>query len=190
MRYFQRLVVAMVMSSSVGAAAYGATFQIDPAHTGVIFKVGHLGISKIYGRFNQVSGSFATDDATGALTAATIEARTESVDTGVGRRDNHLRSADFFNAVQFPVIRFVSSNVRVLENRRFELAGELSLHGVTRPVTLVVTQVGSGTDASGTTRIGAEGALTVRRSDFGMTNLMDTAGDEINLLLAFEGFRQ
>jgi polyisoprenoid-binding protein YceI len=181
--------VLISVTAPFATAASAATYTLDGAHSFVFFKVGHMGFSKVVGRFNAVSGSFTVDDATGALTGARIEVQTASVDTGVARRDNHLKSADFFNAAQFPAIVFQSAGVRGLDNGRYELDGTIDLHGVTRPVTLVVAQIGAGNDAGGAAHIGAEGTLAVKRTDFGMTSLLDAAGDDVELFLNFEGIK-
>lgn len=167
--------------------ATAATFQVDASHSAVIFRVGHMGISSLYGRFNDISGTFSTTDATEQLSAISITVKSTSVDTGVPRRDNHLRSVDFFNSAVFPDIKFTSTSVTVLENGSYEISGTLALHGVTKNVTFNAVKVGSGRDAAGNPRIGGEGTLSIKRSEFGMTGLPTAAGDDIRLQIAFEG---
>lgn len=183
MKTLLTFVSLMIMAPPASAA----NFQVDPSHSSVIFRVGHMGISNLYGRFNDVSGTFATNDATEQLSAISIKVKSTSVDTGVSRRDNHLRSADFFNATMFPEISFVSTSVTVLENGSYEISGDLSLHGVTKSLTFTAVKVGSGQDAAGNPRVGGEGSLSIKRSDYGMTGLMSAAGDDIRLQIAFEG---
>lgn len=177
---------SVVLFLGLAPLAHSATFNLDTNHTSAVFKVGHLGIGKIYGTFNQITGSFQTDDQ-GQLTAASVDVKVSTVNTGVSRRDDHLKSADFFNAAQFPLMTFRSTSVVALDSGKFEVAGNFTLHGVTKPVTLEMAQIGIAEDGS---RIGAEGTFTIKRSDYGMTNLLNQAGDEILILLAFEGIKQ
>lgn len=177
-------VAALLFSVSASAA----NFTIDPTHSSVIFKIRHNGVSNVYGRFNDFAGSFVTDDATEQLTQIGVVVKATSIDTNVSRRDNHLRSADFFDAAVFPGIVFNSSNVTLLEDGSYEITGQLSLHGASKNVTLRAGKIGSGQDATGNQRIGGEATLTLKRSDFGMTTMLDSVGDEVTLIIAFEGY--
>lgn len=185
----QSLLAASVLGLTLSTSALAGTFTIDTAHSMAIFKIGHQGIGNIYGRFNNITGTFTTN-ATGQLVGADVTIQATTVDTAVTRRDDHLRSADFLNVAQFPTIKFVSTAVAALDNNTYELTGNFTLHGVTKEVTLQVEQVGSGTDQTGHARIGAEGRFAIRRSDYGMTGLPTAAGDDVGILLAFEGFQQ
>jgi polyisoprenoid-binding protein YceI len=173
------------------ASAAAATFEIDAGHSSIVFKVKHLNISSVYGRFNTFAGTFDLDDA-GDLTAVNINVTASSVDTGIVRRDDHVRGPDFFEVQSFPTWTFVSTGVTKLDvPGTYELQGNLTAHGVTRQVALQVAKVGE-TVFQGrqpTLRIGTEGSLVFNRSDFGMNRLLDTVGDEITLLVAFEGWR-
>ncbi len=177
---------ATVLFLALTPFAQAANYTIDTNHSSCIFKVGHMGIGKIYGRFSQISGTFATD-AEGTLTAASVDVKTQTVDTAVTRRDDHLKSADFLNVAQFPLMKFRSTGVTALDSGKYELTGDFTLHGVTRSVTLEMEQIGRAADGS---RIGSEGTFTIKRTDFGMNNLLQQAGDEIQILLAFEGIKQ
>lgn len=179
-----------VVVASLSSAAFGATYQLDPAHSFVVFRVGHMGISTVVGRFNEIAGTLTLDETSSAFQGASIDVKAASIDTGIARRDNHLRSTDFFDTAQFPLIQFRSSSVRSLDNDRYELAGDITLHGVTKPVTLEVGQVGAGLDAGGTARIGGTGTFTIKRSDFGMTGLLTTAGDNVTLTVDFEAAKR
>lgn len=174
---------------AAAAPAFGATYTIDPNHSAVVFKIGHLGVSKVVGRFNAFTGGFAVSDA-GALESASVTVQVTSVDTAVARRDNHLRTADFFNVAQFPTMTFVSTSVQSLDDDSFEVVGNLTLHGVTRSVTVPMRKLGTMRDGQGVSHIGAEGQLTVKRTDFGMSNMLDQVGDDVEISLNFEALQQ
>jgi polyisoprenoid-binding protein YceI len=162
-------------------------YQIDPVHTSLIFKVSHMGIGNIYGQFRQVSGSFVVDLQNPDKSAVQFEAKTESVDTNDEKRNQHVRSPDFLNAKQFPVIRFESSSARKLDQTSAEVSGTLTLHGISRPLTVTVRKVGEGKDPMGNQRLGVEASFTLKRSEFGITFMVDGKSDEIQVMLAAEG---
>lgn len=161
-------------------------YKLDPVHSSVAFRVGHLGITQVFGRFNDVSGEFslAGNDSTFSFTV-----KTASIDTGVERRDNHLRSADFFDAEKYPEITFVSTSVLQTETG-FRVTGDLSLHGVTRRETVDLLAHGTAEFPAGTHRTGFTCEFTVRRSDYGMTFMLGPVSDEVQMMIGFEGIRQ
>ncbi len=174
---------------SAAAPAFGATYTVDPNHSAVVFKIGHLGVSKVVGRFNTFTGSFVVSDA-GALESTSVTVQVTSVDTAVARRDNHLRGADFFNVAQFPTMTFASTGVQALDDDSFEVVGNLTLHGVTRQVTVPMQKLGTMRDRQGVSHIGAEGHFTLKRTDFGMTNMVGDIGDDVEVSLFFEALQQ
>ena len=116
--------------------------------------------------------------------------KVESIDTHNAKRDQHLKSPDFFNAKQFPAITFKSKQVKKSSKDTYEVTGDLTIHGVTRPVTVKVTNTGSGKDPMGANRIGFETIFTIKRSDFGMKFMLGPVSDEIRLIVSIEGIRQ
>lgn len=167
-------------------------FKIDGAHSSVVFRISHLGIAPFYGRFNKLDGSFSFDKASpsSAVFSATIP--TDSVDTGNERRDNHLKSPDFFNVKQHPVMTFKSTEVTPTETG-IDMQGDLTLMGVTKPVTVKLTHTGEGDRGERFGyRSGFEGTFTIKRSDFGMNYMQGPTGlgDEVDITVAFEGLRQ
>lgn len=166
------------------------TYDVDKEHASVVFKVRHLGMSDTWGRFNDVGGTLVIDEQDPSKSTFNIVIKTESVDTGNERRDRHLRNADFFDAGQFPEITFKSKTVRRSEPSVWEVAGDLSLHGVTKPLTVRITKIGGGQDPWGKTRIGGELSFTIKRSDFGMTGMQQAVGDEVTLFVSLEGIKK
>ena len=165
-------VIAFVLVCSwlVPAVASAGTYEIDPAHTSVQFSVRHMMISNVRGEFTKVSGKATGDPATPLATVveATIDAA--SVDTRNEKRDEHLRSPDFLDAAKFPTITFKSTKIEAAGDGKWKLAGDLTLHGVTKPVVLDVGNVTPPTkDPWGNARIGAEATTTINRQDFGVS---------------------
>ena len=143
-------------------------WNIDTTHSGVNFSVRHMVFAKVGGRFDRFSGTIAgdLDDLTGAKVAVDIEAA--SIDTGAADRDTHLRSGDFFDAEQFPTLRFVSQKIERASDDHYLVHGELTIRDVTREVTLEVDYNGRGTDPWGNQRIGFSATTSINRRDFGL----------------------
>ena len=172
------------------AAAAADEYALDPVHSSITFKVKHLGVSYVHGRFNDISGTLRYDDADTANFSAAIRVAAGSIDTSNSQRDQHLRSPDFFDVQRFPTIEFNSTLVRKLSADTYAVRGDVTLHGVTRPLEVQVVLTGAGQDYQGNHRIGFETEFTVNRSDFGMHNMLTTAGDEVRLAVGIEGVRK
>lgn len=179
------LITLAINQTAVGADQY----VLDNDHTAIIFGIKHLNMSYTYGRFNDVEGQFMLDADTPSNSSFKITVKTRSIDTGLKKRDDHLRSPDFFNANQFPVITFETTGVKAASNG-YRVSGKLSLHGVTKPITLYAQKLGEGDDPWGNYRAGFATELTLKRSDYGMTNMPEAVGDEVKLMISFEGLRQ
>jgi polyisoprenoid-binding protein YceI len=166
------------------------TWDIDPVHSDVSFSVRHMMVSKVRGRFGAFSGQIVTgEDITGSSVQATIDAT--SIDTNNEQRDNHIRSADFFDVANHPTWTFTSTGVRVDDGDLF-VDGELTIKGVTRPVTLALQAEGFGPDAFGGTRAGFSAATTINRNDFGVDIAMPldgggvVVGEKVTITLEIE----
>jgi polyisoprenoid-binding protein YceI len=143
-------------------------FTLDPTHTHVGFVVRHMMVSKVKGRFASFAGDI-TIGQTPELSSVEVTIDPASVDTREERRDAHLRSPDFFDVEQYPEWRFVSTRLVPTGRRTFDLEGTLTIHGVSRPVTLAVEQEGSVIDPYGNERIGFSATTEIDREDFGLT---------------------
>lgn len=142
------------------------THTIDPTHSNVEFAVKHLMISTVKGRFGDVSGTVNVPAAGEPTVDVTINAA--SIDTRVDARDNHLRSADFFDVEKYPTLRFVSTKATRTDDG-YTLAGNLTIKDVTKPVTLTVTEEGTGIDPWGNVKSGFSAVGKINRGDFGLT---------------------
>ena len=150
------------------------TWDIDPVHSDVSFTVRHMMVSKVRGRFATFSGEIVTaEDFPASTVSATIDA--SSIDTGNEQRDAHIRSADFFEVETYTTWSFRSTALRGAGDE-YELDGELTIKGVTRPVTFALEVNGFGPDAYGGTRAGFSATTTVNRSDFGVDIAMPLDG--------------
>jgi len=166
-----------------------ADYTVDGEHTSVSFKVQHLGISWIHGRFNDVSGRCTVDRDDPAKSTFGLTIKAESVDTNVKKRDDHLRSPDFLNVKQFPLITFKSTAVKAVADG-YSVTGHFTLHGVTKSITFTLTGGKTSEFPKGVERIGFTTELTVKRSDFGMDRLQGPVGDEIQIAVSFEGIKK
>jgi len=195
MRHFARSIVALFVLVSFAAPALAAdNYKVDPVHSALIFRSHHANIGYVYGRFNAVSGQFTLDEADPAKSSFSLEARADSVDTQQEKRDAHLKSPDFLNAKQYPTITFKSTSVkRGAGANVLEVAGDLTLHGVTKPITVQVELVGKGQFPPGTARAGIATDFTVKMSEFGIKGIPGApgvVGDEVRLMFASEGVKQ
>lgn len=174
------------------AAAEPEEFVLDPEHTSITFFVQHLGYADLAGMFLESSGSFRFDEDTRQLANLRIVVETASVFTNHERRDGHLRSADFLNVEEFPEMVFVGRSIEPTGERSARLTGELTLLGVTRPLTLEVrlNKAGRYPFLDEHYAIGIDARGTLRRSEFGMTYGGDWVGDEIRLVIGFEAIRR
>ena len=144
------------------------TYTVDPSHSRVEFAVKHLGIATVRGSFEAFEGTLELgEDLSQAKAYGTVQVAT--VDTKEPKRDEHLRSADFFDVEQFEQITFESTEIRATDEDEFEIDGNLTLHGVTRPITLKAEVQGTETDPWGNERVGLEVSGSLSRGDYGMT---------------------
>ena len=164
--------VAVLLLSKANATD---NYKIDPAHTSVGFSVRHMGVSNVKGHFDEFVGSLVLDN--GSIQEATATIQVKSVNTGIEKRDNHLRTADFFEAAKYPEITFKTKRVEKSGDQTI-LIGDFTMRGVTKEVRLPVTLSGPVKDPQGNTRIGLEAKTTVNRKDYGMkfNAVMETGG--------------
>lgn len=162
------------------------SYSIDPAHTYVSFAINHLGFSTLRGKFNQQSGSLYYD-AAAKKASVTIEIDAASIDTGHEKRDAHLSSPDFLNAVENPTITFQSTGVTWNGDQLATVTGDLTLLGVSKPVTLQVTAMKCGAHPFSKKQVcGFDAIASIRRSDFGINYGLPAIGDVLELNIEVE----
>ena len=159
-------------------------------HSVAYFEVGHAGgISRFMGRFNDISGELVVD--TPEKSRIKVDVKVDSVDTNSDGLNKHLKSPDFFNAVQFPMLSFASTAVTLNSAGEGTVAGNLTLHGVTKPVTFKLKEIGAGPGPKGDARVGYTASSTIKRSDFGIAyGIPKAATDEVDLRINIEAIKQ
>jgi polyisoprenoid-binding protein YceI len=179
--------LVMCCTAMYCTAARGAdTYTVDPVHSSISFMISHVGISNIHGRFNAFSGKITIDQADPAKSSFALSIPIASIDTNNVKRDEHLRAPDYFNAKQFPTMSFQSTNVKAVDGG-YEVTGDLTLHGVTKPVSFTL----KGGDKvvefpKKIKRIGFVSTFSIRRSDFGVNAELKLLGDEISITVGIE----
>lgn len=186
---FKSLLATALLLGSFQAPAQAAEYKIDPAHSFVEFRIQHLGYSWLYGRFNDVSGSYTYDADNPGDSRINVQIDPAGVDTNHAKRDKHIRSEDFLSVDEFPDASFQSTGYEGTAEEG-TLKGELTLHGVTRPITIDVKKLGEGKDPWGGYRSGFVGTTTINRKDFGIDYDLGPASWEMELELGIEGIRQ
>ena len=187
MNLFRATILAGLLT---GGTAVAAPYDVDDGHSAVVFRASHLNISYTYGRFNDISGTLDWDAANPTATSLNITVKADSVDTDSEKRDQHLRNPDFFNASQFPVITFVSSSVADKGSGVYAVTGTLTLHGVSKEITVDLEKVGEGEDPWGGYRAGFHTEFTIDRTDYGMDYMTDGAPAPVTLIISLEGIRK
>ena len=198
-RTMKRLITPMIvwLVLFIPAFTYAATWQMDPAHSSFQFKIRHLTVSNVKGEFSKFRGVVTMDDQN--MTDLKVEVIIDgaSVNTGHAQRDEHLKGPDFFDVIQYPTITFVSKKVTKADTNRLKVVGDLTLHGVTREITLDVEgPTPEVKDPWGSFRRGATAITKINRRDFGLTwnKVLDNGGlvvgDEVNIYAEVELVRK
>ncbi len=160
------------------------------AHAFIQFRIKHLGYSWLYGRFNQFKGEFSYDEAAPEKSSVSVKINTASVDSNHAERDKHLRGKDFLNTDKYPEAKFVSTAYQPSEDGKGTLTGDLTLNGVTRPITIAVEQIGAGKDPWGGFRRGFQGSTSFALKDFDINRNLGPASTDVEIILSVEGIRQ
>jgi polyisoprenoid-binding protein YceI len=174
------------------AIALADRYVIDTegAHAFIQFRIQHLGYSWLSGRFNDFSGRFEYDEDNPSAASVQVEIDTASIDTNHAERDKHLRGEDFLDVGKYPKARFESTAFKEHGDGTATLEGQLTLHGVTRPVTIAVEHVGHGPDPWGGYRRGFEGTTRIALADYDINYNLGPKSKELELILSVEGIRQ
>ena len=184
------LIPLFALTAVAAVPAFGAdTYSVDASHSAVLFSVSHLGISNTHGRFNGIDGTLTWDATDPTKSSINITIKTDSVDSFSEKRDQHLRSADFFNAKQMPTATFVSKSFTKIDDATFAVTGDLTLVGTTKPVTVNVKKIGEGKDPWGGYRIGFETSFSIKRADFNIKGVPGV-GEDVALTFGLEGVKK
>ncbi len=180
--------IALLFAAGIAGAA---EYKIDKQgqHAFIQFKIKHLGYSWLYGGFRDFDGAFTFDADNPAASKVNVVINTASVDTNHAERDKHLRSAEFLNVAQYPQATFASTQVKK-DGDEWDITGNLTLNGVTKPITLEAKLVGQGNDPWGGYRAGFEAEGTLALKDFNITTDLGPASQQVDVIISVEGIRQ
>jgi len=184
--------VSLLAAGASTLRAQDVVYDIDPVHSTVLAHVVHFGASTNWVRFNAPTGTVTVNEADPSKSSISLELKADSLDTANEKRDQHLKSPDFLNAKEFGLITFKSTAVKKTGDKTYEATGNLTVHGVTKPITATFTAVGTGKGAKGETRAGADAKFTIKRSDFGIgaTFPATAISDEIGFVVSLEGIKK
>ena len=184
---------ALILAAFLCSAGYDArgadTFKIDPVHSSVLFSIKHLGVTDFYAFFKDISGTVTFDKSDPAKSSVELTVPVDSIDSRNPKRDQHLKSPDFFNAKQFPTLYFKSKKVEA-SGDTYKITGDFTLHGVTKTITIEFKKGPEAKGMEGEIRGGGETRFTIKRSDYGMTFMQGALGDEVNIIVSGEGVKQ
>jgi polyisoprenoid-binding protein YceI len=186
------LAIAVGVTGWALAATSADSYALDPAHTSATFKIEHLGISWVSGRFNDVSGKCAIDKAAPTQSTFEMTIKPASIDTNQPQRNEDLRSTNFFNVKEFPEMTFKSTSVKKAADGDgvYEVTGDFTMHGMTKPVTFVLRGGKEAEFPKGTQRIGFFTEFSLKRSDYGMDKMPTAIGDVVKITVSFEAVKK
>ncbi|RUP08507.1 YceI family protein [Hyphomicrobium sp.] len=186
------LAASMSVALLTALPATAADYVIDTknAHASITFRIKHLGFSWLTGRFDRFSGTFSFDDKNPDASKVKVEIDTASVDTNHAERDKHLRAADLLDTDGFPSATFESTSVKAEGPDKAKITGKLTLHGITKEITIDAARIGGGKDPWGGYRDGFTGTTELTLADFGINRDLGPAAKTIELTLNIEGIRQ
>ena len=185
-RTLKSLLLATALLASAGSASAADTFVLDPTHTAITWDISHFGFSHPSGKFMSVDGAVVLDEKNPQNSSVNVTIALAEMNTGVTKLDEHLKSKDFFDLEHFPTAKYVSSKVNVTSPNTATVDGELTLHGVTKPVTLSVKLNKLAENFFKKQTAGFTATTTLKRSDFGMNTYLPGLGDEITIAIESE----
>jgi polyisoprenoid-binding protein YceI len=179
---------AMALALLTPALALGAGYDVDPVHSTVGFSVKHMMVSTVHGKFTKFTGTLEVDDQNPANDKLSVDIDANSIDTGNEKRDGHLKTADFLDTAKFPKITYVSKSVKSLGPGKLEVKGDLTLHGVTKPVVLTVSDLSPDTvnPMDKLAHRGASATGVINRQDFGVKWNAPVSGKAGDVMLSDE----
>ncbi len=189
----KKTVIGICSASILCISAFAADFTLDNSHSSVGFNVKHLMISNVKGKFKAFDGNFTLDEKTGKLTRLEGVVDTASIDTDIQKRDDHLRSADFFDVAKYPQMKFVMTKFTPLKNGKAKVSGNLTIKNTTKPVTFDAEISKAVQDMAGDTRVGISLSSQINRKDFGLNwnKALEAGGfvvgDDVKINVELEG---
>ncbi len=177
-----------LLLAALAIPAFAADYTIDDEHTFALFRVQHMGAGFTHGRFDAVSGTLSYDQSNPAASKIAITIQADSISTGVPKMEGHLKSPEILDTKQFPTLGFVSKSFTKKGEGMYDVAGDLTIHGVTKPVSVSVKRTGISTHAfTKAPIIGFETTFVIKRADYGVTYGPGVIGDDLTITLARDG---
>lgn len=178
---------AVAPAAAVAAAAMSAnaagSFELDPVHSFIVFKIKHMGASTTWGRFNNPTGTLSWD---GEGSTIEVSAKIADIDTANADRDKHLRSGDFFGEKEFPNVTFKSKKWKKTGEGKYDVTGDLTLHGVTKEITAQASEGGTGKDMKGKDIMGLDFSFSIKRSEYGIKTYPGALGEDVSVMVSIE----
>lgn len=168
------------------AGAGPEAYKVDGVHSSALYRVKHMNVSYSWGRFNDVAGTITWDAGSPEASSFDVRIRTDSIDSNNKKRDEHLKGTDFFNTKQFPTMSFKSTAIKKAGEHEYEVTGDFTLHGVTKPITVKMEMTGSAKGMNGKPMVGFETTFEIKRSDFGMGKMVGPVADDVRIIVAME----
>lgn len=184
-----KIIALAALFASSFAFAQAKNWEVDSGHASIVFKINHLGFSNVYGTVSGLEGKIVLDEAKPEKSSFDLKAPASNVHTNNVKRDEHLQSPDFFNVKQFANIELKSKSVKKV-GENYDVTADLTMHGVTKPVSFVFHRMKTGKDPWGNTRTGGETAFKIKRSDFGMNFMAGAIGDEVDMMVSLEAVQK
>jgi polyisoprenoid-binding protein YceI len=189
-RCFSIVLSALALALCMSAAGRADTYPLDPVHSTSVFSIHHLNAGFVWGFIGEPTGTIEYDAADPTKLAFTVSVSLDNLDTQNARRDADLKGPDWFNAKQFPTIDFKSTSVTKTGDNAYDVTGDLTLHGVTKSITVPMQMTGVGQGMRGETRLGFQTTFTINRSDFDMKTMPGGVGEDVHIVVSLEGIKQ
>lgn len=188
-RSFLSIVVATLSLALAQTAPAADEFKLDPVHSSLLFKIKHMGVSYTWGKFKSPEGKITWDSADPTKSRIEVTAKAANISTDNTKRDEHLKSPDFFDAKQFPTLSFKSTAIKPAGENKYDVTGDLTIRGVTKPITVTLEHVGTASGERGT-KTGFDGQLVINRQDFGVAFMPQAIGNDVEIHVALEADKQ
>ena len=180
------LALTAMVSTLAFSAQAAETYKLDPSHTAITWHVNHFGFSTPSGKFMSVDGDVKLDEANPAASSVKVTVDVNGINSGVAKLDEHLKTPDFFDVAKFPTATFISTKVVPTGKDTAKVEGNLTLHGVTKPVTLDVKLNKIGENMMKLKTAGFTASTTIKRSEFGITTYVPNLGDDVKIEIESE----
>lgn len=183
------LVAALMGMVAAQPASAADKFKLDSVHSSLVFRVKHMNVSYSWGSIHSPEGSITWDSADPTKSTIEITAKAENIDTNNAKRDQHLKSPDFFDAKQFPTLTFKSTAIKPAGENKYDVTGDLTIRGVTKSITVSLDHVGTVSGQRGT-KTGFDGSFTINRQDFGVAYMPQGIGNDVTIHVALEADKE